>query len=91
MGNFTDRKLVFREQDGLEMFSVGRDTFRKKIAPRLDGVKLSAKARGYTFDSAQRLLAELVAEAINAPPYQVAANLPEHAGKRGRKRHAAKR
>jgi hypothetical protein len=88
MDDFIDR--VIREREGMKMFSCGRQTYRKVIAPNLESVQLSVKARGHTLSSAQRYLGVLVAQAVNAPKYEPAANLPEHAGKRGRKRRGAR-
>jgi hypothetical protein len=67
-------KRILRKPEARQRIPVGKTKFDEDIAPRLDKVHLGPRCVGFTEDSVDRLVDELIAESANTPDFVPAPN-----------------
>jgi hypothetical protein len=67
-------KRLLRKSEARRRIPVGKTKFEQDIVPRLDKVRLGPRCVGFTEDSVDRVIDELIAESANIPAIVPAPN-----------------
>jgi predicted DNA-binding transcriptional regulator AlpA len=62
-------RRILRKPEARRRIPVGKTKFEEDIAPRLDKVRLGPRCVGFTEDSVERVIDELIAESANIPDF----------------------
>lgn len=84
-------KRILRKPEARQRIPVGKTKFEQDIVPRLTKVRLGPRCVGFTEDSVDRVVDELIAESATIPDFVPAPNKKLAKALTAKKPHAAGR